>query len=91
MHAETAPEPMRQLAANLRRQMRGRGLLPGDLASRAEIDLAQLAPILRGERSVRLDTLLKLAGALDIPPEELLAGIRWLPDGDGGGEFRSSG
>jgi transcriptional regulator with XRE-family HTH domain len=86
--AADAPDPMRQLAANLRRLMGDRGLLPADLAHRAEVAVADLAPILRGERAIRLDTLLKLAGALRAPPEELLEGIRWVPDGEGGGEFR---
>ena len=81
---------MRQLAANLRRLMRARDLLPADLAGRAEIEPAALALILRGERMIRLDTLLKLAGALGLQPADLLAGIRWLPDGEGGGEFRCS-
>jgi transcriptional regulator with XRE-family HTH domain len=83
------PQPMRQLAANLRRAIARRGLLPADVAACAGIDLAKLHAILRGERVVRLDTLVRLAGALGVAPENLLDGIRWIPDGEGGGRYEA--
>jgi transcriptional regulator with XRE-family HTH domain len=77
------PKPIRQqLAANLRQAMAAAGLLPGDVAARAEVHLTQLNQVLRGECTVRLDTLVKLAGAVGVGPEELLVGIRW-----NGGEY----
>ena len=66
-----------RLAANLRRAMKEAGLMPSDVAARAEIHLTQLHQILRAESTVRLDTLVKLAGAVEVPPENLLAGSRW--------------
>jgi transcriptional regulator with XRE-family HTH domain len=76
------PQPIRdRLAANLRRAMGEAGLMPSDVAARAEIHLTQLNQVLRAEATVRLDTLVKLAGALDVPPESLLEGIRWTGSG----------
>jgi transcriptional regulator with XRE-family HTH domain len=72
------PQPIRdRLAVNLRRAMGEAGLMPSDVAARAEVHLTQLNQVLRAEATVRLDTLVKLAGALEVAPEALLAGIRW--------------
>jgi hypothetical protein len=35
-----------------------------------------------------VDSILRLAGALEVTPGELYEGVAWLPDGEGGGEFR---
>jgi hypothetical protein len=32
-----------------------------------------------GERVCRIDTLIRLAGAMAVPPGELLDGIDWVP------------
>jgi transcriptional regulator with XRE-family HTH domain len=85
------PEPRRQLALNLRRAMAEKGVSVTEVAARADIYRTHLSLILRGERTVQLDTLVKLAGALEISPRDLLAGIEWVPDGKGGGEFRGRG
>lgn len=85
------PEPMRQFVANLERLMAERGLSPAELAARADIHRSHLTLILAGERMVQLDTLVKLAGAVGASPAELLAGVTWVSDGRGGGEFRRRG
>jgi transcriptional regulator with XRE-family HTH domain len=85
----TAPEPMRQLALNVSRLMEERELSPARVAERAGIHRSHINLILRGERMVRLDTLVKLAGALEVAPERLLDGVAWVADGRGGGEFRA--
>jgi transcriptional regulator with XRE-family HTH domain len=82
------PEPMRQFVSNLSREIAGCGLSLAEVAARAEIHRSHLAMILAGERMVQLDTLVKLAGALGVPPEQLLAGVEWVSDGRRGGEFR---
>ena len=91
MSADAVPEPMRQFVANLDRLSAERGLSPAELAARAEIHRSHLTMILAGERMVQLDTLVKLAGALEVPPERLLEGVEWVSDGRGGGEFRRAG
>ncbi len=49
---------------------------------RTEISLLE-----RGTRIPRIDTLVKLAGALSIAPSELLAGIDWTPGTSTSGSF----
>lgn len=83
------PEPTRQFASNVKRAMAERGLSVPELAARAELSLHHVNLILRGRRTVQLDTLVKLSGALAVAPERLLEGIEWVSDGRGGGEFRS--
>lgn len=82
------PEPTRQFASNVQRTMAEKGLTAAEVADLAELSLNHLNLILRGMRTVQLDTLVKLAGALAVPPERLLEGIEWVSDGRGGGEFR---
>lgn len=82
------PEPTRQFASNVQRTMTEKGLTAAEVADLAELSLNHLNLILRGRRMVQLDTLVKLAGALAVPPERLLEGIEWVSDGRGGGEFR---
>jgi len=84
-----APEPTRQFASNVQRAMAEQGLAADEVANRADLSLNHLNLILRGERMVQLDTLVKLAGALDVPPEQLLEGVEWVSDGRGAGEFRA--
>jgi transcriptional regulator with XRE-family HTH domain len=88
MTAAAVPEPMRQFVANLGGLIAARGLSPAEVAARADIHRSHLSLILAGERMVQLDTLVKLAGALDVAPAELLTGVEWFSDGEGGGEFR---
>lgn len=49
---------------------------------RTEISLLE-----RGTRIPRIDTLVKLAGALSIPPSELIEGIDWRPGTTTSGSF----
>jgi hypothetical protein len=44
----------------------------------------------RGIRLARIDTLIKPAGAMEIPPAELLDGLDWSPGGPRIGSFRLS-
>lgn len=82
-----APQPTRQLVANLSRLMDEREMTPHEVAAAADVHRSHLSLILSGARVVQLDTLVKLAGALGVEPAELLAGVRWVSDGRGGGEF----
>jgi transcriptional regulator with XRE-family HTH domain len=53
---------------------------------RTEVSLLE-----RGKRLPRIDTVVKLAGALSIEPSELLAGFSWTPDTSTRGTFSVAG
>ncbi len=58
-----------------------------ELAVRASLHRTAVGQLERGERVARVDTLIKLAGSLDIPPGELLDGMDWEPGGTRLGRF----
>jgi transcriptional regulator with XRE-family HTH domain len=64
---------------NLARLRREAGLSQGEVGERASLHPTAVGLIERGERTARLDTLVKLAGALEVEPNELLRGIGWKP------------
>jgi transcriptional regulator with XRE-family HTH domain len=83
-------DPRRHLAAKVARLQAERGFSAESLAARARLDLEELERILRGEAPVALDVIFLLAGALEVEPGELLGGLAWVPDGEGGGEYRDA-
>ena len=58
-----------------------------ELAVRASLHRTAVGQLERGERVARVDTLIKLAGSLGIPPGDLLGGMSWDPGGTLIGEF----
>jgi transcriptional regulator with XRE-family HTH domain len=69
----------RQFAANLRACRKRAGLSQEALRFRAELHRTEIGLLERGARVPRIDTLIKLASALSIPPGDLLEGIGWRP------------
>lgn len=61
-----------------------------ELAERASVHRTEIGMLERGERLARVDTLMKLAGALSISPMELLEGIDWTPGLPAEGSFAIS-
>jgi transcriptional regulator with XRE-family HTH domain len=49
----------------------------GELSMRCGLHRTEVSLLERGGREPRLGTIVKLAGALDIPPEGLCTGIFW--------------
>jgi transcriptional regulator with XRE-family HTH domain len=72
----TVPE---RFGANLRRCRRRAGLSQEQAAVRASLHRSAIGLLERGERVARVDTLVKLMGALEVDADELLAGLEWLP------------
>ncbi len=64
---------------NLRRSRQRAGLSQEELGERAELHRTEVGRLERGDRIPRIDTLLRLAGAMAIPPAELVDGIDWTP------------
>ncbi len=65
--------PRTNLAVNLLRLRREQGLTQAELAARAGMRQPRIAEIERGDYNARLDTVAKLAWALGIGAESLLA------------------
>lgn len=92
------PQPSRRFAANMRRLREEAGLTQEELAFRSAIHRTQISLLEGGKRMPRVFTLVCLAGALAVTPNDLLDGIAWEPivsisgglvvtpaEGDGGG------
>ncbi len=65
-----------QLGLNLRARRDKAGLSQEALGAMCELDRTEISLLERGLRFPRLDTLVKLARALQLSPSELLDGIR---------------
>lgn len=69
--------------------LRRRALLSQeDLGVRAGVHRTAIGALERGYRLPRLDTIIKLAGALDRPPGDLMKGIAWSAGGPKMGRLR---
>lgn len=68
-----------QFGNNLRYCRRRAGISQEELGYRASLHRTEIGLLERGERVPRIDTAVKLAGALAIPPAELLTDIEWSP------------
>jgi len=75
---------------NLARCRKRAGMSQDDLAVRASLHRTHIGMMERGTRTVRIDTLIKLATALDVEPADLLDGIDWKPGEASPGRFESS-
>ena len=64
---------------NLLRIRQARKLSQENLADRAGIHRTQISLLESGRRQPLLETLVRLAGALDVPVEALFEGILWEP------------
>lgn len=65
--------PRTNLAINLLRLRKARGLTQAEVAARAGMRQPRIADIERGDYNARLDTVGKLAWALGVEAEDLLA------------------
>jgi transcriptional regulator with XRE-family HTH domain len=72
---------------NLRRVRRREGLSQEQLAVRASLHRTEVGRLESGERVCRIDTLIRLAGAMAVPPGDLLDGINWAPGPETSGTF----
>ncbi len=77
----------RRFGANLVRCRQQAGLSQEELGNRASLHRTAIGLLERGARVPRIDTLIKLAVALDIDPADLLEGIDWKPGETVKGQF----
>ena len=76
-----------KIGGNVARLRTEAGTSIAEIARRAELDRSYIPLIEKGERLPRLDTVLRLAGALGAEPDELLQGVVWRSRTYSGGEF----
>lgn len=89
-----ASDPVAErFSANLLRARESAGITQEEIAFRAGLHRTEIGLLEREARMPRIDTLVKLAGALGVEPAALLDGIAWNPGdyspggfGVGGGE-----
>lgn len=72
---------------NLARCRKRVGLSQEEAAVRASLHRTAVGQLERAERVARVDTLVKLAGALGVKPGDLLDGLSWEPGGTRLGSF----
>ena len=76
---------------NLVRCRRRADLSQEELAVRSSLHRTEIGMLENGVRVARIDTLVQLAGAMSIPPGDLLEGIFWTPGDKSHGGFSFSG
>lgn len=74
----------RRFAQNLRRCRRVAGISQETLGLRAGLHRTEIGLLERGARTPRIDTVVKLAAALQVAPDDLLDGMAWVPSPYGG-------
>lgn len=72
-------ELRRCFGENLERQRRRADLSQEELGFRAGLHRTEVGMLERGTRLPRLDTIVKLAGGLEVEPALLLEGMLWRP------------
>jgi transcriptional regulator with XRE-family HTH domain len=77
----------KQFGQNLLRARSRLGISQEELAVRASLHRTEIGLLERGERLPRIDTAIKLAGALGLPLASLVEGIDWQPGSTQAGAF----
>lgn len=80
-------EVAKRFGDNLVRCRRAARISQEELAFRASLHHTQIGALERGESHPRIDTVAKLAGALDVSLGDLLEGIVWAPGKTTEGRF----
>lgn len=75
---------------NLARARRSADVSQDELSVRSSLHRTEISQIERGLRIPRIDTLVKLAGSLEVTPAELLTGLAWEPGEMKRGGFRAA-
>lgn len=74
-------EAAKRLGENLWSARRRAGYSQEDLGALACLHRTEVGMVESGQRLPRIDTLMKLAAALEVRLEALVEGIEWLPPG----------
>lgn len=74
-----ADEVKARFGINLRERRRHLGISQHELSLRAETHMTAVSALELGQRLPRVDTVIRMAGALEATPNELIEGIVWTP------------
>lgn len=80
----------RQFGANLARVRKRAAMSQEEVSFRASVHRTEVSQLERGLRVARVDTVAKLAAALEVDPGDLFEGIVWQPGDVRRGNFRST-
>lgn len=69
--------PRDRFAVNLRKARDAAEISQEELAKRCDLHRTEISLLERGGREPRMGTIIKLACALDVTPEDLCAGVTW--------------
>jgi transcriptional regulator with XRE-family HTH domain len=75
---------------NLRHARKDAGLSQEEAGIRASLHRTEIGLLERGERIPRIDTAIKLAGAVGVHLSELTTGIEWSPGFARRGQFEAT-
>lgn len=78
----------REFGVNVLISRRHADLSQEKLAFRAGLHRTEIGKLEKGERLPRIDTVIKLAGALSVASGDLLKGMDWMPGPERSGRFR---
>jgi len=81
-------EVAREFGLNMLLARKRADLSQEELGFRASLHRTEISQLERGVRLPRIDTVVKLAGALSVPPGDLLKGVAWTAGGQRIGRFR---
>jgi transcriptional regulator with XRE-family HTH domain len=76
---------------NLARQRKGADISQEELGLRASLHRTEISQLERGLRIARIDTLVKIRDALEVPADDLLDGISWHSGDYRPGRFLAEG
>ena len=79
-----------QFGENLIAARERAGISQEELGFRADLHRTEIGMLERGVRIARIDTVVKLAGALSIAPGDLLVGMEWTPGDPRPGKFQAA-
>jgi transcriptional regulator with XRE-family HTH domain len=69
--------PRDRFSINLKKARQKAKIAQEELGFRCDLHRTEISLLERGGREPRLGTIIKLASALDVTPEELCTGISW--------------
>ncbi len=72
-----AMQPRDRFAVNLRKARQKAKISQEELGFRCDLHRTEISLLERGGREPRLGTIVKLASALSVTPEELCTGVSW--------------